>query len=72
MKDEDDEVSAAEQATADAVGSAASSTSQAGISAGVASGAATGDFGAAWNMLNSLTLIAFIPMMSTNLPLALS
>ena len=42
------------------------------MSAAMVGGAATGDFGAAWNMMNSLQIIAFIPIMSTNLPLPLS
>jgi hypothetical protein len=37
----------------------------------IAAGMATGDFGSAWNMLNTLQLLAFIPMMGTVIPLAL-
>ena len=37
-----------------ALGDTTSGSSKASISAGLAGGAATGDFGAAWNMMNSL------------------
>ena len=42
------------------------------MTSSMAASAATGDFGAAWNMLNTLLMLAFIPMMSTSLPLPLS
>ena len=38
------------------------------MTAATVASAATGDFGAAWNMLNTLLMLAFIPMMSTPLP----
>ncbi len=37
----------------------------------IAAGMATRDFGSAWNMLNTLQLLAFIPMIGTMIPLSL-
>jgi len=39
------------------------------MAASIASGVATGDFSSAWNMVNSLMLLAFIPMMPNNIAL---
>ena len=57
--------------TAAALGDSTSGSSKASISLGMAGGTLTGDFGATWAMMNSLLIIAFIPMMSTVLPLPL-
>jgi hypothetical protein len=38
----------------------------------MASGAASGNFGAAFNLLNTMLILAFIPLMKTPIPLGLS
>ena len=50
----------------------AETTNQTVMAASMVSGAASGDFSAAWNFMNILQILAFIPMMSTKLPLPLS
>jgi len=46
-------------------------TNKVAMAASVASGAVTGDFGSAWNMLNTLQILAFVPMMPNKIPLPL-
>ena len=51
---ETDPIVEAQEEQAEALGQATEGTSQASMSASMAASAATGDFGAAWNMLNTL------------------
>ena len=59
----------AEIQQAEELGSSTESSSKSVMSAAVAAGAVTGDFGSAWNMMNTLQLLAFIPMMPNRIPI---
>ena len=41
------------------------------MSAAIGAGVVTGDFGSAWNMMNTLQILAFIPMMQHEIPIQL-
>lgn len=52
-----------DEALAEELGDTMSDTNKIAMTASVASGGVTGEFGSAWNMLNTLQMLAFVPMM---------
>ena len=68
----DEDRSNLEKEEADKLRTATSTTSKSATALAFVLGAITGDFSPIWNMINTLQLLAFIPLMSTNIPIRLA